>query len=137
MATYTDSLQKAATQVNDTARDIYLAGLGALAVTQNEGGKLFDSLVKEGQTFETKTRKDVDGAVTEFRGTIEERITKVRTDATTNVKKLEKLFDERVARVLARLGIPTSDDIQKLAKRVQDLSKEVKALNGQSAKKAA
>ena len=113
------------------------AGLGALAVTQNEGGKLFDSLVKEGQTFEKKTRKDVDGAVTEFRGTIEERISKVRTDATTNVKKLEKLFDERVARVLARLGIPTSDDIQKLAKRVQDLSKEVKALNGQSVKKAA
>ena len=34
--------------VMDSAQQIWLAGLGALARTQQEGGKFFDALVEEG-----------------------------------------------------------------------------------------
>ena len=56
--------RKAAVPAVESARDIWLAGLGAFAVTQQEssrlieqGGKLFDKLVAEGSRIERKTRK--------------------------------------------------------------------------------
>ncbi len=123
-------------QINEAAREIWLAGLGAFARTQKESAKLFDALVKEGESFEKRTRKDVDERVSDIRGTVDSNITKVRKMATANVSKLEDLFEDRVARVLARFGVPTAEDIKQLSKRVQELSREVKALNA-PAKKAA
>ena len=37
-----------AEQLKASAQEIWLAGLGALARAQEEGGKMFDTLVKEG-----------------------------------------------------------------------------------------
>ena len=36
--------------IRDSAANIWLAGLGAFAKAQEEGGKLFEALVKEGET---------------------------------------------------------------------------------------
>ena len=124
-----ESVNKAANSVNETARDVWLAGLGAFVRAQEEGNKVFDGLVKEGEKFETKTRKDVNKRVEGIRGRVEGQVKSVQKTATGNWNKLEKVFEDRVARVLARLGVPTSDDIKKLSNRVEKLSKEVKALN--------
>ena len=123
-------------RINETAREIWLAGLGAVARAQTEGSKFFDGLVKEGDKLQTQTRKDLNKRVDSMRSDFESRINEVRTRATSNVHKLEKLFEARIARVLARLGVPTADDIQALSKRVQELSRDVKALN-QTTDKAA
>lgn len=139
--------------VKQSAREVWLAGLGALNVAQEEGGKimergskLFDKLVEEGSKFEGKARSDIEGAVSDFRGEVKGRMSgvKERTDAmrkqaSDNWDKLEKIFEERVERALARLGIPTREDINGLSKRVQDLAEEVakleaaKASSGKSA----
>ncbi|MDX1569674.1 MAG: phasin family protein [Xanthomonadales bacterium] len=134
MTTYTQRIGRAATQVNETAREIWLAGLGAFARAQDEGNKLFDMLVKEGTQLEKETKKDIDKRVVNLRSAVEARVEKVRDTANSNVQKFERVFEDRVARVLARLGVPTADDIQALSKRVQALSKEVKALNEGSTK---
>lgn len=142
MTTYTQRIGRVAEQANETAREVWLAGLGAFARAQDEGNKLFDSLVKEGAELEKKTKNDVNKRVVDFRGAVESRVGKVRDTANANLQKIEGVFEDRVARVLARLGVPTADDIQELTRRVQALSKEVKALNdgaakGRSASKAA
>ena len=41
--------------VMDSAQQIWLAGLGALSRTQQEGGKFFDALVEEGVRIQEKT----------------------------------------------------------------------------------
>jgi len=122
-------------QVVDSARDIWLAGLGAFSMAQQESGKLveqgnklFDKLVEEGGKLETSTRKDVEGTVSNLRGDVESRVDAVRKQATDNLDKLENVFEERVARVLGRLGVPTADDVNKLSARVQKLSEQVTAL---------
>jgi len=126
----------------ESAREIWLAGLGAFSVAQQESGrileqgsKLFDKLVAEGSKIEIKTRKDVEGAVEEFRGEVESRVEAmkqqadaVRRQATDNWDKLEKIFEDRVGRALSGLGIPSKDDVNSLANKVQSLTREVAQL---------
>ena len=40
--------------IKDSAQQIWLAGLGAFSKAQEEGGKVFDTLVKEGLTIQRK-----------------------------------------------------------------------------------
>ena len=53
----------------------------------------------------------------------------MRKQANDNWDKLENIFDDRVGRVLGRLGIPTRDDVNGLTRRVQELSRKVAALD--------
>lgn len=109
----------------DSARQIWLAGLGAFAKAEEGGSKLFESLVKDGEEVEARTRKAASEKVEEVRGKVDE----VRGRATDTWDGLEQVFEDRVARVLNRLGVPTHEDIQELSKRVEELNENVKALN--------
>ena len=95
--------RKAANPVVDSARDFWLAGLGAFSYVQGEGmkaveagNKLFDQLVKEGGKFEKKTRKDVEGAFNDIRGEIENRVTGIRSEVETRVKGIRGEVESRV-----------------------------------------
>jgi poly(hydroxyalkanoate) granule-associated protein len=119
--------RQAANRVFNSANQIWLAGLGAFAKTQEEGSKLFDALVKEGEKVEARTRKAADDMVEEMKGRVEE----VRGKATESLDKLEQAFQDRVARALNRLGVPTNDDIQELSRRVEALHESIKKLDEQ------
>ena len=41
----------------DSSRSIWLAGLGAFSRAQAEGMRMFESLVKQGEALESKTRQ--------------------------------------------------------------------------------
>lgn len=103
--------------VKDSAHQIWLAGLGAFSKAQEEGSKLFETLVKEGQEVEARTKKVGEEGVEEARA---------KTSGTWD--KLEQVFEDRVSRALNQLGVPTRNDIQELADRVEELSKNVKEL---------
>jgi poly(hydroxyalkanoate) granule-associated protein len=125
--------------VMDSAQQIWLAGLGAFSKAQAEGGKLFESLVKEGTALDAKTRKFTDAKVAEARGNVESTLGQVRERSQETWDKLEKVFEDRVSRALGRLGIPGRDEIRTLTSRVEELSREVRKLNanGGAAKKRA
>jgi len=134
--------RKSAAPVVDSAREIWLAGLGAFNVAQQESGriieegsKLFDRLVSEGSKVESKTRKEVQGAVGDIKGEVENRVGSmrkqadvVRKQASDNWDKLEKIFEDRVARSLTRLGIPSNEDVSDLAEKVERLATQVAQL---------
>jgi poly(hydroxyalkanoate) granule-associated protein len=132
----------AAAPVIDSAREIWLAGLGAFSYAQQEstklieqGNKLFERLVSEGTKLEAKTRNLAEDAVGDIRGGVESRVENVRQQAVDNWDKLESVFEDRVARVLGRLGVPTADDVNKLSARVQKLSRQVTDLSKAGASK--
>ena len=110
--------------VVDSARQIWLAGLGAFSKAEEEGGKLFESLVKEGEEVEARTRKTAEEKVEEVKGKMKE----VKDKVSDTWDDLEQVFEDRVARVLNRLGVPTNDDVQELSKRVEELHESVKVL---------
>ncbi len=121
--------------VMDSAQQIWLAGLGAFVKAQQEGGKLFEALVKEGAALDAKTRKFTDAKVAEARGNVETTLGQVRERSQETWDKLEKVFEDRVSRALGRLGVPGRDEIRTLTSRVEELSREVRKLNGGAAPK--
>ncbi|MFC1777727.1 phasin family protein [Pseudomonadota bacterium] len=125
-----------AAPVVDSAREIWLAGLGAFSFAQEESGKiieqgnkLFEKLVAEGAKLEKKTRDVAGTAVGDIKGGVESKVGAVRKQAVDNWDKLENIFEDRVARVLGQLGVPTADDVNKLSARVQTLSNKVTAMS--------
>ena len=106
-----------ASTVKESAQQIWLAGLGAFAKAQEEGGKVFDALVKEGESIQSRTRKMTD-----------ERIAQVAGKAAGTWDRLEQVFEDRVARALGSLGVPSKQDIERLSRRVVELSAAVQAL---------
>jgi poly(hydroxyalkanoate) granule-associated protein len=98
--------------IRDSATKIWLAGLGAFAKGQEEGGKLFDALVKEGEAVQNRASKSAQEAITDVRG-----------KATGTWDKLEQVFVDRVEKALHTLGVPTKHDIDSLSKRVHELTK--------------
>ena len=131
-----------AAPVVDSAREIWLAGLGAFSVAQAESGKmieqgnkLFEKLVSEGIKLEKKTRNVAETAVGDIKGEVESKVGAVRKQAVDNWDKLENIFENRVARVLGQLGVPTADEVNKLSERVQTLSRKVTAMTKTSTAK--
>lgn len=98
-------------------QQIWLAGLGAFSRAEEEGGKLFDNLVKIGEDLESKTREIADTAVGEVRDIMLEK-------ATDTKERVEKVFDDRITHALTRLGIPSQRDMDQINQRL-DLLTEV------------
>lgn len=148
-ATKAGSDSKLIQAVRESAQEIWQAGLGAFAKAQQEGSKVFDVLVKEGEGLSKKTRGMAEGKINEVTGNVN-KVTgnvskaasqfssKAQASATEAWDKLEQVFEDRVARALNRLGVPTQRDVQTLAKRVEDLNASVQGLSGAkpAAKKA-
>ena len=121
---------KLAQTVRDSAQQIWLAGLGAFSKAQAEGSKMFDALVKEGQDIHAKTRKAAEAKVDEITSTLGKMATKASNQAGGNWDKLDQAFEERVARALNRVAVPTNKEIQNLAKRVEKLTANVQRPTG-------
>ena len=116
--------------VRTSAQQIWQAGLGAFAKAQEEGGKVFAKLVKEGTELQKRTQQLTNGKVSDVTGTVVKMADNVSKQAAGSWDKLEQVFEDRVSRSLKSLGVPTQDDIQTLTKRVEELSKAVAALSG-------
>ena len=110
--------------IRESAQQIWLAGLGAFAKAQQEGNKVFDALVRQGESIQQTTRK-----------VAEEKVTEMAAKATGTWDKLEQVFENRVARSLHSLGVPTRDEVAALAKRVAELKATVDKLNAGAAVK--
>lgn len=117
--------EQMAEKVKESANQIWLAGLGAYSKAEEEGGKLFDSLVQDGEKLEAKTRSIVDKPIVAAK----EKVDTVRARATGSWEKVEKAFDHRVSKALHRLNIPTRNDVDELYARVDELNKQIEALS--------
>jgi poly(hydroxyalkanoate) granule-associated protein len=123
--------------VRDSAQQIWLAGLGAFAKAQGEGMKVFNALVKEGEAIHSRTRKITERKVGEVTNAAGKFANQASSKANATWDKLEQVFEDRVARALNRLGVPTNRDIQGLARRVEELNASVRSLGRGGAAKGA
>src|SRR6476659_7420944 len=114
--------------VLESSRQIWLAGLGAFSRAQAEGMKVFEGLVKQGEAVETKTRQAATDTAAAARHAAQAKAREMQQMAGGTWDKLEKVFEERVARALSRLGVHTQSDVDRLAERVDALSDAVNRL---------
>ncbi len=126
------SEQPSAKQVMDSAQQIWLAGLGAFSKAQNEGKKVFETLVAQGSKIEERTRHVAEATIE----TAKEQASKTIDMATGKFDKLEQVFENRVHNSLNRLGVLTSKDVEALSSQVGELSEAVRALLAQEKRRA-
>jgi poly(hydroxyalkanoate) granule-associated protein len=112
--------------VKESAQQIWLAGLGAFSKAQEEGGKVFDALVKEGQSIQRKTQSVAEEKISEATSKMTNMATDIQSRAGHQWDKLENIFEERVAKALNKLGVPSAKDVDALIARVDELNKKMK-----------
>jgi poly(hydroxyalkanoate) granule-associated protein len=116
-----------AASVKDSAQQIWLAGMGAFAKAQAEGGKVFEALVKEGVGLQRKTQAVAEEKLGDVTGKMSSMAAEVTGKAGASWDKLENIFEERTAKALGKLGVPTAKDVAELSAAVARLSKPAKA----------
>ena len=136
--------------VQDSAQQIWLAGLGAFAKAQEEGTKAFQGLVKDGLSLQRQTKAAAEEKLAEASRKLS-ALAEVTTGLTSGMgaglsslgvkaaqpwDKLESIFEERVAKALAQLGIPSAAELAVLQAEVLALKKQVAALKPAGQKSA-
>ena len=104
-------------RMKDSAQHIWLAGLGAFAKAQEEGSKVFENLGKEGSHLQQTTQQ--------AQAKMTEAAEKVGQMASGQMDKLETIFEERVAKALKSMGLPSAEDVAALQARVEQLEKQL------------
>jgi poly(hydroxyalkanoate) granule-associated protein len=124
--------------VKESAQQIWLAGLGAFSKAQEEGGKVFQALVKEGVTLQKRTQAAAEEKLTEASGRMSSMASELSSKATGQWDTLGTIFEERVSRALKQLGVPSARDIEQLTRRVDALERSLASAQGAgSARKSA
>ena len=115
-----------ADEVTTRGRDVWLAGLGALATVEQEGAAFYDSLVKQGETLVQR------GETMEKRGKVRIGALKDDVDARREavVEKVETSVVDPMVEALQKLGVPTRAEVAKLSAQVESLAERVGLLIG-------
>ena len=116
--------------VKDSAHQIWLAGLGAFAKAQGGGSKVFDALMKEGVSLQRKTQAAAEEKLGDAAGRVAAMAGEVGHKANAQWDKLETIFEERTARALAKLGVPSAKTLADLGARLDALATAVARLQG-------
>jgi poly(hydroxyalkanoate) granule-associated protein len=119
-STQTGTEKNVQEEIKDSVHRIWLAGLGALAAAEEEGGKIFSRLVERGRDVESKGKVEVD---------------KMKVDAERFKAKAESTFenwgdklDDKLTATLRRLGVPTREEIRNLTQKVEELNAKIEQL---------
>ena len=115
--------------VKDSAQQIWQAGLGAFNKAQAEGSKAFEALVKEGVSLQRKTQSAAEEKISEATHKMSSMANDISSKASGQWDKLESIFEDRVAKVLNKLGVPSAMDVNALIARIDELNKSVKKLS--------
>lgn len=91
----------------ETLDKIMLAGLGAISMTRERADQIFDEYVSRGKA-EKESRTGFVKAMMDA--------------ADKNRAELEKLIAGQVKETMENLNLPTREDIQRIEKKIDDLS---------------
>jgi poly(hydroxyalkanoate) granule-associated protein len=126
-----------AQSVKESAQQIWLAGMGAFSKAQEGRAKVFEALIKEGTNLQRKTQS----AAEEKIGEVTDRMSAMAGDVTAKAgqhwDKLESIFEQRTAKAMNKLGVPTAKDVDALIKRVDELAAAVARLSKSAPAKTA
>ncbi len=115
--------------VKDSAQQIWQAGLGAFNKAQSEGTKAFEALVKEGMSFQRKTQSAAEDKISEATQKMTSMASDISSKASGQWDKLESIFEDRVAKALNKLGVPSAKDVEALIARIDALNASVQKLS--------
>jgi len=124
--------------IKESAQQIWLAGMGAFAKAQAEGTRSFEKLIQDGITLQKKTQGAAEEKLGEVTGKMTAMASEVTAKAGQHWDKLESIFEQRTAKAMGRLGVPTAKDMAALNARIAELEAKLgKAAGTKAAAKKA
>jgi poly(hydroxyalkanoate) granule-associated protein len=102
----------------EMARKVLLAGIGVVALTQEEAEKIVNKLIERGEIAEQDGRK-----------LIKDLMEKRKRKATEVQVEAEDELEKRMEDVLAKMNIASKSDIESLNRKLTALSKKLDDLN--------
>jgi len=99
-----------------SAHVIWKANISAWTTTRDELGKVVEAAIKESNKLTRRSRARTEEVVENLSDVANERVNEV-----------EKRFQKGVNKVIHDIGLPTADEVEKLSRKVDRLSKEVQA----------
>ena len=118
--------------VKESAQQIWLAGLGAFSKAQEGGGKVFEALMKEGLSIQRKTQAVAEEKIAEATSKMANMAGDIQSKAGHQWDKLENIFEDRVAKALNKLGVPSAKDVDALIARIDELNKNVQKMSSKA-----
>jgi poly(hydroxyalkanoate) granule-associated protein len=107
------------------------AATNARAVAGEAVGKVMKQaniLVKQGRALQVRSKRAAIHRAEEAKTVAMARAGEARTRAVEAVSHLERVFEQRVSKVLGKLGVPTSQSVKTLTRRVAELQANVDQL---------
>jgi polyhydroxyalkanoate synthesis regulator phasin len=98
----------------DAARNVLLAGIGAMALAQEQIEDFVNRLIERGQIAEKDGRK---------------LIQEIKEKRKVGPEKIEEKLNKHVERVLNRMNIASRSDIDALGQKIAELSKKLDETN--------
>jgi poly(hydroxyalkanoate) granule-associated protein len=126
--------EKASEPVVDALRQVWLAGLGALAGVGQQGERLFQSLVEKGREFEPtvyehskKAAEEMKHAASGAGSWLKELAEKIGQGA----GKAEAALDEKVTASLRRMGFITKEEVAALSQKIEELTARLEQIQAE------
>jgi poly(hydroxyalkanoate) granule-associated protein len=119
--------------IKDSAQQIWLAGMGAFAKAQAEGTQTFEKLIKDGLSLQKKTQGLAEDKINDVTGKMTAMAGEVTAKAGQHWDKLESIFEQRTAKAMGRLGVPSAKDLAALNARIDKLEAALARVGGQKA----
>lgn len=98
-----------------------------MAKAQEEGTKAIEALVNDGLAFQRKSQAQAQQRLHEATEHLSHMTTGLGQHTSGRIDRLEHLFEDRVAKALHRLGIPSMQDLAALSDRLANLEAWVKS----------
>ena len=118
--------------VKESAQQIWLAGLGAFAKAQEGGGKVYESLMKEGLSIQRKTQAAAEEKISEATSKMTNMAGDIQSKAGQQWDKLENIFEDRVAKALNNLRAPSAKDMDALNARIDEMNKSIQKMSARA-----
>ncbi len=119
-----------------TARNVWLASLGAVSLARKQSEKLMTALLEEGQAIQSRGAHLRNRVASDLRRQVNQASRQVKNlvdplvrQATQVAGDIQNGDGERVTEVLGRIGVPNRQDVADLTERVTTLSGKVRARN--------
>ena len=98
-------------------RRVLMAGVGAVALTQEQMEEFVGKLVERGEIADGDARKLISDVVDRRKRTLQD-----------STKRAEEELDKRIEGLLVRMNIPSKGEIDALSDKIADLSRKVEQL---------
>jgi poly(hydroxyalkanoate) granule-associated protein len=104
----------------NSAQKVFFAGLGAISIAEEKGVRILEELAERGRKYEFRGKDRVEEAG--------ETLARARETAESCKETFEKTLDEKLKKVIGRLGVPSGEEVANLTKRVETLMGSVDML---------